>query len=232
MTKAEMLARLLHATGFHRSVDECLAFAHQELLREAGSQEAFQRWNTQVGDAHARRFILERLHLESVPWNALYHELRPVLTDSLGIAAVQSDPYPTGRSGSPPGDERLRGGGPPAYSRGYRNDSKSTRTNFSDSTTERETSSVRFWSKRLDRTGQRGVAQRQHHPAPLSDGSLPFSRSHRLFANRPTSTRHKHTPFFVRSDEQSLIVTHVIDDSVRHAMSLVGPPVGTQPAGR
>lgn len=75
MTKTEMVAGVLHAAGFNSEQDECLAFARGCLLDVAGSEEAFLKWDTQVPDEFARRYIEDRSSVTSVNWVNLYHEL-------------------------------------------------------------------------------------------------------------------------------------------------------------
>ena len=75
MTKTEMVAGVLHASGFNSRHDECLAFARAHLFDVAGSQEKFREWDTQVSDEFARRYIEARSSVTSVHWANLYREL-------------------------------------------------------------------------------------------------------------------------------------------------------------
>lgn len=75
MTKTEMVAGVLHAAGFNSNRDECYAFARAHLLAEAGSEAGFQRWDVQVSEEFATRYIADRRHVTSVRWDNLYREL-------------------------------------------------------------------------------------------------------------------------------------------------------------
>lgn len=76
MTKIEMVAGVLHAARFNSSWDECYGFARMRLLAEAGSELALQRWDAQVSDEIAKRYIEERAHVTSVRWANLHRELQ------------------------------------------------------------------------------------------------------------------------------------------------------------
>ncbi len=75
MTKTEMVAGVLHASGFNSSVDECYAFAQAMLLEEAGSAVAFREWDTQVPNDFSTQYIEDRSTVTSVRWDNLYREL-------------------------------------------------------------------------------------------------------------------------------------------------------------
>ena len=75
MTKTQMVAGVLHASGFNSNADECYAFARAMLMEEAGSLHAFEEWDTQVPDEFSERYIEERSTVTSVRWDGLYREL-------------------------------------------------------------------------------------------------------------------------------------------------------------
>ena len=77
MTKTEMVAKVLHSTGFNSNFENCNAFALERLLEEAGSAEVFQRWNTQVNDEFAERYVANCVanQVWNVRWPGLYREL-------------------------------------------------------------------------------------------------------------------------------------------------------------
>ena len=75
MTKTEMVAAVLHASGFNSDREECIAFARDRLVEEAGSLETFRQWNTQISNDFASQYIKDRSSVTSVRWDNLYKEL-------------------------------------------------------------------------------------------------------------------------------------------------------------
>lgn len=57
MLKAEMIARTLHAGRFDGDLEVCRHVAERELRRAAGSDVAYEAWNTAVPPGFAQRYI-------------------------------------------------------------------------------------------------------------------------------------------------------------------------------